>query len=106
LHRFKNHTLAYCSTVHKCQGSEYDYILIIVKGGMWKRVGNPMLYTALSRSRTTCRVLFDSVTNINNELKLMQMHYDIHYTKLFTHRPSRFMLEKYELGVRCVCNHT
>ena len=44
-------SLAYCLTVHKAQGSEYDTILLPMSMGMQTMLSRNLLYTAISRAR-------------------------------------------------------
>lgn len=44
-------SLAYCLTVHKSQGSEYDTILLPVAKGMDGMLSRNLLYTAISRAK-------------------------------------------------------
>lgn len=43
--------LAYCLTVHKSQGSEYDTILLPIAKGMDGMLSRNLLYTAISRAK-------------------------------------------------------
>lgn len=44
-------SLAYCLTVHKSQGSEYDTILLPIAKGMDGMLSRNLLYTAISRAK-------------------------------------------------------
>ena len=43
--------LAYASTVHKSQGSEYTSVLISVQSGHGRMLKRPLIYTAITRAR-------------------------------------------------------
>ena len=48
---FKNLTLAYASTVHKAQGSEYDNVIIGVMGEHYTLLKRNIIYTAITRAK-------------------------------------------------------
>lgn len=47
-------TLSYATTVHKLQGSETDYMVMVVATGHWRMLYRNLLYTAVSRARRLC----------------------------------------------------
>lgn len=58
--RFPLHTLppyeyAYCISVHKSQGSEYDQVLFLIPDGS-EAFGREVLYTAVTRAKTTLEI--------------------------------------------------
>lgn len=60
--------LAYCITIHKSQGSDYQYVIIPLVGRhnrMWNR---SLLYTAMTRTKTKLFLVGDM--NILNEIHL------------------------------------
>ncbi len=46
---------AYCISVHKSQGSEYDHVLLLVPDGS-EAFGKEVLYTAVTRAKTTLEI--------------------------------------------------
>jgi exodeoxyribonuclease V alpha subunit len=46
-----NLELAYAVTVHKSQGSEFDYVILTVFGGYDKLYYRNLLYTAVTRAK-------------------------------------------------------
>lgn len=52
---------AYCLSVHKSQGSEFDSVLLLVPPGS-EVFGREMLYTAVTRARFSIKVFSDSET--------------------------------------------
>ncbi len=50
--------LAWCSSIHKAQGSEYDEILLIIPPGA-ERMYRELLYTALTRTRARLTIWAD-----------------------------------------------
>lgn len=52
---------AYCITVHKSQGSEYDDVILLVPPGS-EVFGREMIYTAITRARNSIRVVADTET--------------------------------------------
>lgn len=53
--------LAYASTVHKCQGSEFPVIIAIVHRGQSFMLNRNLLYTAVTRARQSAILLGDRV---------------------------------------------
>ncbi|MPM14748.1 ATP-dependent RecD-like DNA helicase [bioreactor metagenome] len=51
--------LAYASTIHKSQGSEYDSVLITLQYGHRNMLKRPLIYTALTRARRRAAVVGD-----------------------------------------------
>jgi exodeoxyribonuclease V alpha subunit len=55
--RLPEHETAYALTVHKSQGSEYDDVLLILPNKFSKVMSRELLYTAVTRTRTTIAIL-------------------------------------------------
>lgn len=53
-------SLAYCLTVHKSQGSEYDTVLFPMSKGMDGMLSRNLLYTAISRAKQRVIIFGDS----------------------------------------------
>ncbi len=53
--------LAYASTVHKCQGSEFPVVIAIVHRGQAFMLNRNLLYTAVTRARTSAILLGDAL---------------------------------------------
>lgn len=51
--------LAYATTVHKAQGSEYDRVLLLLPDGPSRLLGREVLYTALTRARKAVTLVGD-----------------------------------------------
>ena len=52
--------LGYATTVHKSQGSQYPYVILIIPHAhsfMWKKCGRKLLYTAISRAKLKCYII-------------------------------------------------
>ena len=47
-------TLAYASTIHKVQGSEFPAVVLLLHGTHYMLLSRPLLYTAITRRRV-CR---------------------------------------------------
>ena len=47
-------TLAYCTTVHKAQGSEYETVLMVVSKAHPSLLQRRILYTGITRARVNC----------------------------------------------------
>lgn len=56
----KNLELAYALTTHKCQGSEYKYVIYVMNKSMYGIQIRPNFYTGVSRARTHVTLLSDS----------------------------------------------
>ena len=52
--RLKELTLAYATTVHKLQGSETDYMVMILSSAHRRLLYRQLLYTGISRARKLC----------------------------------------------------
>lgn len=52
--------LAYASTVHKVQGSEFPAVLIVLHSSHFMMLSRPLLYTALTRAKRLVVILGDS----------------------------------------------
>jgi exodeoxyribonuclease V alpha subunit len=55
--------LAYCVSVHKSQGSEFDVVIMVVSGGNYMLLTKNLLYTAVTRAKKMV-VLIGSEENI------------------------------------------
>jgi exodeoxyribonuclease V alpha subunit len=44
-------TLAYASTVHKCQGSEFPLVVVVLTRGHYVMLQRNLLYTAITRAK-------------------------------------------------------
>lgn len=53
-------TLAYCTTIHKTQGSEYGNVVIPMSYSYFIMLNNKLLYTALTRARNYALFIGDS----------------------------------------------
>lgn len=51
--------LAYASTIHKAQGSEYDSVLINVQHAHGRMLKRPLIYTAITRARCRAAIVGD-----------------------------------------------
>ena len=51
--------LAYASTVHKSQGSEYTSVLISVQSGHGRMLKRPLIYTAITRAKRRVQLVGD-----------------------------------------------
>lgn len=49
--KFDEITHAYAISVHKSQGSEYDYVIVIISNSFKRMLFNKLIYTAVSRSK-------------------------------------------------------
>ncbi len=52
---------AFCSSVHKSQGSEYDEVLVLFPKGS-ERFGKEMIYTAITRAKKSVSILAEKDT--------------------------------------------
>lgn len=59
------HEPAFCHTIHKSQGSEYDAVLILLDSvkGSRQRLNRELLYTAITRARKKC-ILYGNASEI------------------------------------------
>ncbi|MCC6398865.1 MAG: exodeoxyribonuclease V subunit alpha [Bacteroidetes bacterium] len=55
--RLPVHDLAYATTVHKSQGSEFDEVLLILPEGESPVMTRNLLYTGITRARKRCTIL-------------------------------------------------
>lgn len=55
--RFRDLTLAYATTVHKLQGSETDYMILLMSMAHRRMLYRNLLYTGVSRARRACVIL-------------------------------------------------
>lgn len=51
--------LAYASTIHKSQGSEYTSVLISVQSGHGRMLKRPLIYTAITRAKRRVQLVGD-----------------------------------------------
>jgi hypothetical protein len=58
---YQDFSLDYCKTVHKCQGSQYDNVVLLMSGQhsyMWNNdESRNLLYTAISRAKNKCYII-------------------------------------------------
>jgi exodeoxyribonuclease V alpha subunit len=59
--KLPQYDLAFCLSVHKSQGSEYDQVLAIFPPGS-ERFGKEALYTAVTRAKKSVKLWMDSAT--------------------------------------------
>ena len=52
-------TLAYASTVHKVQGSEFEAVVVVLHGSHYMLLTRPLLYTAITRAKKLVVLLGD-----------------------------------------------
>lgn len=62
-----NLSLAYAMTIHKSQGSEFDYVLLALDKNNSKHLTRKMLYTAVTRARKKL-IIIDKDKTFENEL--------------------------------------
>lgn len=63
--------LAYCMTVHKSQGSEYNNVLVALsKSHGWRLVNRNLLYTAVTRCKKQLHIVLDSIETWNNAVSI------------------------------------
>lgn len=67
-------TLAYCSTIHKAQGSEFPAVVIALSGGMSPFLNRRLLYTAVTRAKKKLiligrREIFSHMIKNNNDAR-------------------------------------
>lgn len=65
---FDELSLAYCVSVHKSQGSEFDVVIIVVHGGNYMLLTKNLLYTAVTRAKKMV-VLIGSEENIRKMIR-------------------------------------
>ena len=46
--------LGYCLSIHKSQGSEYDYVIVTIDNTHYALLDNCILYTAITRAKKAC----------------------------------------------------
>ncbi len=51
---FSSIQMAYATTVHKCQGSEYPFVIVVLHTSHFMLLQRNLLYTAVTRSRKMC----------------------------------------------------
>jgi hypothetical protein len=58
---YQDFALDYCKTVHKCQGSQYENVVLLMSGQhsfMWSNdESRNLLYTAISRAKNKCYII-------------------------------------------------
>ena len=54
--------LAYKCTVHKSQGSEYDYLVIVLQEAATGMLDQNLLYTAVTRGKKEVRIIYENNT--------------------------------------------
>lgn len=59
---YKDVDLAYACTIHKSQGSEYDYVLIVLQEEAMGMLDQNLLYTAVTRGRKKVVILYENDT--------------------------------------------
>jgi exodeoxyribonuclease V alpha subunit len=81
---YQDFALDYCKTIHKCQGSQYDNIVLFMSGQhnyMWSNdESRNLLYTAISRAKQKCyiigntdgKLLRAAQFDISGKLKVLQ----------------------------------
>jgi exodeoxyribonuclease V alpha subunit len=52
-------SLAYASTIHKVQGSEFPAVVVVLHGGHYVLLSRPLIYTAITRARSLAVILGD-----------------------------------------------
>lgn len=52
-----NLTLAYATTIHKSQGSEYDTVILIIDPAHEKMLSRKLIYTAITRAKKRCYII-------------------------------------------------
>lgn len=68
--RLKELTLAYATTVHKLQGSETDYMVLVMSSDHHRLLYRNLLYTGISRARRLCVLVGERkavVTALSND---------------------------------------
>lgn len=53
----RNVSLAYCISIHKSQGSEFQNAVIVLPGAPRSMLKRNLLYTAVTRARSTCTII-------------------------------------------------
>jgi exodeoxyribonuclease V alpha subunit len=81
-HELPPYEYAYCISVHKSQGSEYDHVLFLVPEGS-ENFGREVLYTAVTRARRTLEIE-GSEAVIQSALKKTTQRYSTLVKKLKT----------------------
>lgn len=60
--------LAFCTTVHKSQGSEYSTVIMVVSKQHWKLNNRATIYTGITRASENLAIVTEQGTNGNNAL--------------------------------------
>ena len=58
--QYSDMDLAYTSTVHKSQGSEYDYLVIVLQEEAKGMLDQNLLYTAVTRGKKKVWILYEN----------------------------------------------
>ena len=56
---------AYAMTIHKSQGSEFDYVLLPISSSYYKMLYNKLIYTAVSRAKKSLIIVGDPKSFMN-----------------------------------------
>ena len=70
--------MAYCLSVHKSQGSEFDKVVLVLPEGS-ELFGRKMLYTAITRARKSIEIwgndliLQKTIENVENRLSTVEI---------------------------------
>ncbi|HOO22570.1 MAG TPA: ATP-dependent RecD-like DNA helicase [Clostridia bacterium] len=73
--------LAYCVSVHKSQGSEFDVVIMVVSGGNYMILTKNLLYTAVTRAKKMVVI----VGNEENVRKMISNNYTAKRYSLLKH---------------------
>jgi energy-coupling factor transporter ATP-binding protein EcfA2 len=69
---YQDFALDYCKTVHKCQGSQYDNVVLLMSGQhsfMWNNdESRNLLYTAISRAKNKCYIVGTNPSDFRKSL--------------------------------------
>ena len=57
--QFSDMNLAYNCTIHKSQGSEYDYLILILQESMEKMLNRNLLYTGITRGKKKVVIVYE-----------------------------------------------
>ena len=57
--QYSDMDLAYNCTVHKSQGSEYDYLVIVLQEAAAGMLDQNLLYTAVTRGKKEVRIIYE-----------------------------------------------
>ncbi len=79
-HDFENITLAYAISVHKSQGSEYDYVVILISPYFKRMMYNKLLYTAVTRAKKKL-IIIGSIEEFNEGINTLSSSKRLSYLK-------------------------